>query len=127
MLLNEPPRSQGDLNFMLLGIPIRIHWMFWLMALFLGYNSRGPKELLVWVAALLVSILVHELGHAAVMRLYGLQPSITLYGMGGLTPITGPNHSASGRCSGHWSRFRFPWPDRWPASCWPGPSAAESC
>ena len=85
MPLNEPPRSQGDLNFMLLGIPVRIHWMFWLMALVLGYNCGGAKELPVWVAALLVSILVHELGHAAAMRLYGLHPSITLYGMGGLT------------------------------------------
>ena len=70
---------------MLLGIPVRIHWMFWLMALVLGSNSEGAKELLIWVAALLVSILVHELGHAAVMRMYGLQPSITLYGMGGVT------------------------------------------
>ena len=85
MLLNEPPRSQGDVNFMLLGIPIRIHWMFWLMALVFGSSSEGPKELLIWVAALLVSILVHELGHAAVMRMYGLHPSITLYGMGGVT------------------------------------------
>jgi Zn-dependent protease len=85
VLLDEPPRSQGDLNFSLLGIPVRIHPLFWVAALILGYNSGGARELLLWVVAFLLSILVHELGHAATMWLYGLHPSITLYGMGGLT------------------------------------------
>ncbi len=37
-----------------------------------------------WILAVLISVLVHELGHALVIRKFGWQPRITLYGMGGL-------------------------------------------
>jgi len=43
-----------------------------------------PMEVLVWVAAVFCSILVHEMGHALLQRRYGGHPRITLYGMGGL-------------------------------------------
>lgn len=85
MLLQEPPPSQGDLSFSLFGIPVRIHPMFWVIVLLLGLHFRDPLALLSWMLAALVSILVHELGHAAILRAYGFYPSITLYGMGGLT------------------------------------------
>jgi stage IV sporulation protein FB len=85
-LFGEPPRTQGDLNFRLLGIPIRIHPLFWLVTVLLGYRKDvGAAELLTWVVAVFVAILIHELGHATVVRAYGFQPWITLYGMGGLT------------------------------------------
>ena len=58
---------------------------FWLVALFLGMNSRGVRELLLWIVALFTAILVHELGHAVMMRAFGLSPRIVLYGFGGLT------------------------------------------
>ncbi len=85
MLLGEPPRSGGDLNFQLFGIPVRVHPFFWLIAVMLGI--RGTEEvadLLIWVAAVFVSILIHELGHAMTMRAYGIWPWITLTGFGGL-------------------------------------------
>jgi Zn-dependent protease len=85
VLLGEPPRTRGDIHFALFGFPVRIHPLFWLMALILGYNSPGPKEIAAWVAAVLISILVHELGHALVLRACGLRPSITLHGLGGVT------------------------------------------
>lgn len=84
MLLGEPARTQGDLNFTLLGIPIRIHPMFWLVAVVLGARSENARVLVIWVVALSVSILWHEMGHALVQRAYGCRPWITLYGMGGL-------------------------------------------
>jgi stage IV sporulation protein FB len=84
-MLGEPAPSQGDFNFRLLGIPIRIHPLFWLVALFLGANSGGLPEILIWVVAVLISILVHELGHALVIKAYGFHPWIVLFGMGGLT------------------------------------------
>ena len=41
--------------------------------------------ILLWIIALLVSILVHELGHALTSRkMTGVTPSIKLWGMGGL-------------------------------------------
>jgi len=91
VLIGEPPQSQGDLHFALFGIPVRVHPFFWLVAVLLGLGGAGQQDmraalghLLVWVAAVFVAILVHELGHALVMRRWGFQPWITLYGLGGL-------------------------------------------
>ncbi len=85
MLAAEPPRTPWDLNFPLFGIPVRIHPMFWLVAILLGMNSATAVELATWVVAVFLSILVHELGHAVAARSYGYDPWITLYTMGGLT------------------------------------------
>jgi Zn-dependent protease len=86
VLLSEPPRSPYDLNFVLFGIPVRVHPLFWLVSLLFGLNgSRSePMSVLLWVIAVFVSILIHEMGHAIAIRAHGWQPSITLYGMGGL-------------------------------------------
>ena len=84
MLLGEPPRTAYDLNFSLFGIPIRVHPLFWLVCLLLGYGSGNVASVLTWVIAVFLSILVHELGHALTMRFYGFRPWITLYGLGGM-------------------------------------------
>lgn len=99
-MLNEPGTSPYDVNFYLLGFPVRIAWTFWLVAALLGWtwsvglddaalasqlDSPGaPMLLAVWVGALLLSILVHELGHALAMRMYGMRSRIVLYHFGGL-------------------------------------------
>ena len=70
------------------------------MALLLGWNwSQGmdyqaelmnidspgaPILLLLWVAAVFLSILVHELGHSLAFSYFGTQSHIVLYHMGGL-------------------------------------------
>ena len=85
MLLGEPPRTPYDLNFSLFGIPVRVHPLFWLVALILNYrNLRDVGSVLTWIVAVFLAILVHELGHAVVMRAYGFRPWITLHGFGGL-------------------------------------------
>jgi stage IV sporulation protein FB len=84
VLFAEPPPTPADLHFRLFGIPVRIHPFFWLMAVLFGMRLP-PRELLAWVVAVFVSILLHELGHAAAMRSFGLYPWITLHGFGGLT------------------------------------------
>jgi Zn-dependent protease len=58
--------------------------LFWLIALLLG-ASGGLLGALIWVVAVFVSILVHELGHAFAMRRYGMPSYIILYWGGGLT------------------------------------------
>jgi stage IV sporulation protein FB len=85
-LFAEPGQTQADLHFSVLGIPVRIHPMFWLVTAILGSagSSVSPESLLLWVLAVFISILVHELGHALAFRRFGFQPWITLYGMGGL-------------------------------------------
>jgi stage IV sporulation protein FB len=84
VLLGEPQRTQYDLNFVLFGIPVRVHPLFWLVSLLLGYQGRDGVGLLTWIAAVFFAILVHELGHALMMRAHGFRPWIVLYGMGGL-------------------------------------------
>src|SRR3954447_22835353 len=86
MLIGEPPPTQADLHFRLFGIPVRVHPFFWVTALFLGMGGRqaDPQQTLVWIAVVFLSVLVHELGHAALQIRYGGHPRITLYGFGGL-------------------------------------------
>jgi Zn-dependent protease len=85
MNLSEPPPSSGDIHFRLFGIPIRIHPFFWLVTIVLGVQEDTRlEELLLWTAIVLVSIIVHELGHAFVQRRFGGRPRITLHGLGGL-------------------------------------------
>lgn len=86
-MLVEPPPTQFDLKWQMLGMPVRVHPLFWLITLVFGWNgSAGRWDLiLTWVACVFVSILVHELGHALVARASGAEGvRIVLYGMGGL-------------------------------------------
>jgi membrane-associated protease RseP (regulator of RpoE activity) len=85
VLLGEPSRTQYDLNFALFGIPVRVHPFFWLVSVMLGASGRDGIGILTWVVAVFFAILIHELGHAWMMRLHGFRPWIVLYGMGGLT------------------------------------------
>jgi Zn-dependent protease len=85
MFLIDPPPSQGDLHFRVFGIPVRVHPWFWIITVMMGLGGRAdPVNTLIWVVAVFVSILVHELGHAVLQRYYGGHPRITLYGLGGL-------------------------------------------
>lgn len=96
MLLGEPPRTSADLNFSLLGIPVRVHPYFWLVALLLGYRIMNDAiSVLTWFAAVFIGVLVHEMGHAMTMRAYGLYPWITLYSFGGLASYDQRNSSRS--------------------------------
>ncbi len=96
MILAEPPPSQGDVHFRVLGIPVRIHPFFWIVALILGIQGSEvpPAKVLIWIFVLLLSIVVHELGHALMQRHYGGRPRIVLYGMGGLAICDDCNRSS---------------------------------
>lgn len=87
-MFGEPAPTQGDIHFTFLGFPVRIHPLFWLVAFILGLKAPSLPLVFVWVVAVFISILVHELGHALVVRYFGMSPRITLYGMGGLTSYT---------------------------------------
>ncbi|HEX4414497.1 MAG TPA: site-2 protease family protein [Lacipirellulaceae bacterium] len=86
MFLGEPPATQADLHFRVFGFPVRVHPFFWIVALLMGLGSgpADPQKTLIWIGVVFVSVLIHELGHASVQRLYGGHPWITLYSFGGL-------------------------------------------
>jgi len=71
------------------GFPVEIHWPFWIIAALLSgaADARGPDAItymLLGMAVIFVSILVHELGHAFAMKHFGERHAeITLHGFGG--------------------------------------------
>jgi Zn-dependent protease len=69
------------------GIDVRVHPLFWLISAMLGWRlaeQLGYQYLLLWVACVFVSILIHELGHVFVGRIFGAYGHIVLYSFGGL-------------------------------------------
>src|ERR1051325_7446267 len=65
------------------------------MGLFFGFNAEQPILILIAIFVIFVSILVHELGHALMMRRFGRESHIVLYMMGGLA-IEGSGSSFGG-------------------------------
>jgi Zn-dependent protease len=85
MIFAEPPRTRFDIHFRLLRMPVRIHPFFWVSSIGLALRPNATLVgVAVWVVAVFLSILVHELGHAMAFRHFGHRPRITLYGFGGL-------------------------------------------
>jgi Zn-dependent protease len=59
---------------------------FFFMALILGVGGeRDVRVIAAWVAIVFVSVMLHELGHAAAGLAFGLEPAIELHTMGGTT------------------------------------------
>lgn len=82
------------LRFSLFQFPVRVHWTFALVALFIGGGFRvtNPTDwppVLAAMAVIFISILVHEVGHAVAGRRFGARPSILLHSMGGLCYLPG--------------------------------------
>jgi Zn-dependent protease len=94
MLLAEPQPTPADWQFAIAGIPVRVSAWFWLGAALLGWGicqsfAQGDQRallgyLILWAVAVLVSILVHELGHALAYRFFGQGSQIVIYHFGGL-------------------------------------------
>ncbi len=84
-IFQPPPPTRYDLHFTIAGTPVRVHPLFWLITLLLGASGGGLISLLVWVPAVFISILVHELGHAFVFGRYGQRSQVILHAAGGLT------------------------------------------
>ncbi|HEV3202868.1 MAG TPA: site-2 protease family protein [Gemmataceae bacterium] len=87
MLLLEPEPTRFDLRWRMFGIDVRVHPMFWLVAAILGFEWQrvlGFPYLVLWVICVFISILIHELGHILMGRLFGSNGHIVLYSFGGL-------------------------------------------
>lgn len=82
-------------HFKILGVPVRVEWPFFLVAAMLGLAGMRawPDSsflgrvtwMLIWVAIVFVSVLVHELGHALAYRMNRERSSIVLTALWGLT------------------------------------------
>lgn len=87
----ENPNRAGSLGgIRLFGVPVRFHFTFVLLLVFLlfigvGNRQSGPMTVL-YVLALFASVLLHELGHTLVARHYGIRTlEIVMYPIGGVS------------------------------------------
>ncbi len=76
------------LRFSLFGIPVTVQPWFWLTMALIGGGLRASNSTEIMLVAIFavagfISILIHELGHALMIRKYGLPTSITLIAFGG--------------------------------------------
>jgi Zn-dependent protease len=102
MNLFDPNPTRADVHFQLFGIAVCVSVAFWMAHTAIGLlvgavaflKARAmtsiPVALLagvgyfcVWIGAAFISILIHELGHALVGRVFGVKSRVVL-GLGGL-------------------------------------------
>jgi stage IV sporulation protein FB len=88
MLLPEPRPTRWDLHWRMFGAEVRIRPVFWASCVVLGVLFyRDPKfggmaMFWFWLAAVLISLLVHETCHILAARLFGTRVRIVLSGLG---------------------------------------------
>jgi Zn-dependent protease len=93
----SPDQTAYDLRFRLLGIPIRVHPLFWLVMVLIG-GHEDLKGAAIFVACAFVSVLVHEMGHGISSRAVGNEPvGIVLYAMGGFCQFMPRSQTAGQR------------------------------
>jgi Zn-dependent protease/CBS domain-containing protein len=85
----EQPRPGGV---RLMGVPIRLHFTFVILLIFIAtLGIRGGESAIfnaIYISALFASVLLHELGHAGVAKRYGIRTlEITMYPIGGLARL----------------------------------------
>jgi Zn-dependent protease len=74
------------MNLRVMGIPVRVEPIFFLLAGILALSRlTEPWLLSSWIAVVFFSVLLHELGHALAFRRFGHSPRIELHAMGGHT------------------------------------------
>jgi Zn-dependent protease len=73
------------LSFRVGPFPVTVYPWFFISAVLLGGGLGFGWRMLVWIFVVFVSVLVHELGHAVVGKLYGGRPEIRLEAFGGVT------------------------------------------
>ncbi|MCC7497395.1 MAG: site-2 protease family protein [Bryobacterales bacterium] len=86
----QNPQSGSVGRVQIFGIPIRFHFTFVLLVVFLLVLGFGGEQsgaaIAIYVLALFGSVLLHELGHALVSRRFGIKTTeIVLYPIGGVS------------------------------------------
>ncbi len=89
-MFQEPASTPIDIRFRLFRTAVRIHPLFWVIALLFGRNrfDDPDKSMAIWVFALFISILIHEFGHIIAMRNLDDDGYIVLHAFGGLAIST---------------------------------------
>lgn len=97
-MFQVPLPSRFDLNFSVLGFPVRVSPLFWLLAVLLGIRLQDPLLILIWVIIVFFSILIHEMGHGVTMRRFGQDAYLVLHAFGGLAvPVSSRRGGSASR------------------------------
>lgn len=71
-------------------IPVSIYPFFWVVAFLIGWLSTASiPATFIWAGIILVSVIVHEFGHALTAVAFGQKAQIDLIGFGGVTQRMG--------------------------------------
>jgi Zn-dependent protease/CBS domain-containing protein len=90
----EPPSVGGTFTLArVFGIPIRIHFTFFLLLAFLAWLETQQSGNVLWEVGFILTlfgcVLLHELGHALTARAYGIRTvDITIYPIGGVARLS---------------------------------------
>jgi Zn-dependent protease/CBS domain-containing protein len=87
------PGSIGTVR--LFGVPVRLHFTFLIMAVFLVFFGVGERQSVAanaaYIGALFGSVILHELGHALMGRLFGVKTlEIVMFPIGGVARMESP-------------------------------------
>ena len=87
---NHKPIPGSVVTFKLFGVPVRLHFTFVLLLVFLLFIGVGQRQsgwmTVLYVLALFASVLLHELGHTLVARRYGIRTTeIVMFPIGGVS------------------------------------------
>ncbi|MFN8612826.1 MAG: hypothetical protein U0931_35135 [Vulcanimicrobiota bacterium] len=82
----------------LLGVRIRIHWMFFVFGLFFMASQPNKQSAAIYLGVLFVTVLIHEFGHIFAARHFHLDADrVVLWPLGGLAFV--------GRSGSAWQEF----------------------
>lgn len=85
------------LRFRLRRVPVEVQPAFWISTVVLASDRlAAPHLLLIWVAVVFASVLLHEMGHALMFRRLGHRPAIELTMMGGQAQGAGSGLNPTG-------------------------------
>jgi len=96
--------TSGTVNaFRVFGVPVRLHFTFILFVIFLTVsvlgNSTSPAGSALFLAGGLLSVLLHEFGHATVAASFGVRTSeIVMFPIGGLSRLERPLRPLAEAC-----------------------------
>src|SRR5260370_890101 len=77
-------------------VPVELHPSHFVLSALMALNASAgsvtalPLQLAMWMFVVFVSVLIHELGHAAAALSFGCRPSIQLIWLGGITRPNAP-------------------------------------
>ena len=89
----KPARAAGTISFLnLFGTPIRLHFTFLLLFIFLVFIGIGEKQsgpqTAIYVTAIFGSVMLHEIAHAIMARRFGIRTlEIVMFPIGGLSRL----------------------------------------